>query len=359
MSNSTDKIIVGLSGGVDSSVAALLLLEQGFEVEAVFMKNWDEDDNDGVCAAEEDFKDAQKVADILKIKLHSVNFSADYWDEVFADFLAEHEKGRTPNPDILCNQKIKFKAFLDYAIKLGGAKIATGHYARIAENDGVFSLKTGVDDSKDQSYFLYLLNQAQLKKSLFPLGEISKKKVREIAAKNNLPTADKKDSTGICFIGERPFAEFLNRFLPKKPGAMIDKNQKFIKNHNGLAFYTIGQRKGLGIGGGFGDDDLPWFVAEKRLDTNELVVVQGDDPLLYNDNLIADNIHWINEKPPLPLKCFAKIRYRQSSQACIIESFDQHQIKVFFTQKQRAITSGQSVVFYQDDTCLGGAIITK
>ncbi|MDC9715149.1 MAG: tRNA 2-thiouridine(34) synthase MnmA [Gammaproteobacteria bacterium] len=350
------KIIVGLSGGVDSSVAAYMLLKQGFEVEALFMKNWEEDDKEGHCTAQQDLFDAQKVADKLGIKLHTVNFSSDYWEDVFAHFLQEHKKGRTPNPDVLCNQKIKFKAFLDYALALGADKIATGHYARIEEKNGVYQLKTGLDNNKDQSYFLHLLNQYQLSSSLFPLGEINKDEVRKIAAENGFITADKKDSTGICFIGERNFSEFLSTYLPKQQGNIIDENGQFIKHHQGLAFYTIGQRKGLEIGGGFGTSGEPWFVADKRLDSNELVVVQGDNPLLYHQCLNASNPHWITTPPIFPLECSAKIRYRQASQNCTI-SEKNGEIKVNFEQPQRAITPGQSVVFYTQDACLGGAII--
>jgi tRNA-specific 2-thiouridylase len=355
--NNPQKIIVGLSGGVDSSVAALMLLAQGFEVEALFMKNWDEDDKDGLCTAQQDLSDAQKVADKLGIKLHTINFSADYWDEVFEHFLQEHKKGRTPNPDVLCNQKIKFKVFLDYALSLGADKIATGHYARIVQYSRKYQLKMGLDETKDQSYFLHLLNQNQLEKSLFPLGDISKTDVREIAHQNGLITADKKDSTGICFIGERNFSEFLARYLPKKTGDIIDENGRFIKHHQGLAFYTIGQRKGLEIGGGYGTNE-PWFVADKCLETNELVVVQGDNPLLYHTELDASNWHWVGEIPNFPLICQAKIRYRQRSQNCTIVQ-QNNALKVVFENPQRAITPGQSVVFYQADVCLGGAIIER
>lgn len=350
------KIIIGLSGGVDSSVAALMLIEQGFEVEALFMKNWEEDDSDGHCTAEQDLSDAQKVADKLGIKLHTVNFSADYWEDVFEHFLQEHKKGRTPNPDILCNKQIKFKAFLDYALDLGADKIAMGHYARVCEENGIFQLKTGLDNNKDQSYFLHLLNQKQLSKSLFPLGEINKDEVRKIATENGFVTANKKDSTGICFIGERNFSEFLETFLPKEQGDIVDEKGQFIKHHQGLAFYTIGQRKGLEIGGGFGASGEPWFVADKRIDSNELLVVQGDNPLLYHSALNASDAHWVANEPIFPLKCTAKIRYRQASQDCTI-SLENDEIKVNFNQPQRAITPGQSIVFYSDDICLGGAII--
>mgnify|MGYP001594061139 CR=1 FL=1 len=350
------KIIVGLSGGVDSSVATLMLLEQGYDVEALFMKNWDEDDKDGHCTAEQDLSDAQKVADKLGVKLHTINFSADYWEDVFEHFLQEHKKGRTPNPDVLCNQKIKFKVFLEHALSLGADKIATGHYARISHDDGEYQLKTGLDNNKDQSYFLYLLGQEQLSKSLFPLGGISKTEVRAIANKHNLITADKKDSTGICFIGERNFSEFLQTYLPKQQGDIVDENGQFIKHHQGLAFYTIGQRKGLEIGGGFSNSPEPWFVADKRVESNEILVVQGDHQLLYHNTLNTSNLHWIGSQPNLPLNCQAKIRYRQASQDCtIIKQNDC--VKVIFKNPQRAITPGQSIVFYNDDICLGGAII--
>ena len=276
---------------------------------------------------------------------------------MFLNILSEHKKGRTPNPDVLCNQRIKFKAFLDYAKDLGAKKIATGHYARISKVNGNFFLKTGLDKIKDQSYFLHLLNQKQLSQSLFPLGEIDKTKVREIAKKNNFVNADKKDSTGICFIGKRPFADFLTTFLPKEQGNIINKNGDFIKHHNGLSFYTIGQRKGLKIGGGFSDSSEPWFVAEKILASNEIIVVQGDDPLLYHNILIANDVHWVDIAPQFPLKCSAKIRYRQASQECTVSMEDEIHLKVKFLENQRAITPGQSVVFYKDEVCLGGSVI--
>ena len=357
MKSSDKKIIVGLSGGVDSSVAAFLLLEKGFEVEALFMKNWDEDDEDEYCSASEDLADAQQVADQLGIKLHTVNFSHEYWEDVFEHFLSEHKKGRTPNPDVLCNQRIKFKAFLDYAKDLGAKKIATGHYARIAEENGKYLLKAGLDGNKDQSYFLHLLNQEQLSQSLFPLGEIDKQEVREIAKNNNFMNADKKDSTGICFIGERPFSEFLTTFLPKEKGDIIDQNCVFIKHHDRLPFYTIGQRKGLEIGGGFSNSPKPWFVADKILESNKIVAVQGDHPLLYHNSLIADDIHWIDSPTESSFSCSAKIRYRQASQRCEVTLNNDQTIKVNFIDSQRAITPGQSVVFYDGDVCLGGSVI--
>ena len=352
-----NKIIVGLSGGVDSSVAAFLLLEKGYEVEALFMKNWDEDDEDEYCSASEDLADAQQVADQLGIKLHTVNFSHEYWEDVFEHFLSEHKKGRTPNPDVLCNQRIKFKAFLDYAKDLGAKKIATGHYARIAEKNGKYLLKAGLDGNKDQSYFLHLLNQEQLSQSLFPLGEIDKQEVRKIAKNNNFLNADKKDSTGICFIGERPFSEFLTTFLPKEKGDIVDQNDTFIKHHDGLPFYTIGQRKGLEIGGGFSNSPEPWFVADKVLESNKIVVVQGDHALLYHNSLIADDIHWVDSSPIESFSCSAKIRYRQASQICKVSLNDDQTIKVDFIESQRSITPGQSVVFYDGDICLGGRVI--
>jgi len=345
--SSQNKIIVGLSGGVDSSVSAYLLLQQGFQVEALFMKNWDEDDDDEYCSASEDLADAQQVADLLGIKLHTVNFSHEYWEDVFEHFLSEHKKGRTPNPDVLCNQRIKFKAFLDYAKDLGADKIATGHYARIANENGKYFLKAGVDGNKDQSYFLHLLNQDQLSQSLFPLGEIDKKEVREIAKNQQFGNADKKDSTGICFIGERPFSEFLTTFLPKEKGDIIDQDGSFIKHHNGLPFYTIGQRKGLEIGGGFGDSQEPWFVADKLVDSNKIVAVQGNHQMLYHNSLVADDVHWIDEEPQFPINCSAKIRYRQASQECSVNIKDDGTIQVNFSDPQRAITPGQSIVFLQ------------
>jgi tRNA-specific 2-thiouridylase len=350
------KIIVGLSGGVDSSVTALLLQQQGFLVEALFMKNWEEDDIEH-CAATQDLKDAQAIADKLNIKLHKVNFSTEYWQDVFEDFISQHKKGFTPNPDVLCNQQIKFKVFLEHALNLGADKIATGHYAQIIKEDDSYQLKMAIDESKDQSYFLHLLNQYQLSKSLFPLGNINKSTVRDIAKKHHLITAEKKDSMGICFIGEKNFQPFLAQYIKPKQGNMIDKHGNFIKHHQGVAFYTIGQRKGLGIGGGFGENNAPWFVADKNIKTNELLVVQGKDELLYHKMVIVEKFHWIGKKPNLPLDCEAKIRYHQKNQKCRIEK-QQNNFKIQFVEPQRAVTLGQSLVFYKDSVCLGGGIIT-
>lgn len=350
------KVIVGLSGGVDSSVAALLLQQQGYEVEALFMKNWEEDDINGVCASEQDLADAQAIADQLNIKLHTVNFSAQYWQEVFEDFIDEHKKGRTPNPDVLCNQRIKFAFFLDHALNLGADKIATGHYADIENTNKQYQLTTAKDTNKDQTYFLHRLNQRQLSLSLFPLGKLTKPEVRTIATQHNFGTANKKDSTGICFIGEKDFRKFLATYVPIQQGDMVDEYGSFIKHHDGIAFYTIGQRKGLGIGGGFGVSGEPWFVAQKNLATNELLVVQGEHPLLYHQTIEAKNSHWITEKPVFPCHCQAKIRYRQNSQNCTITK-NTDGLTITFINKQRASTPGQSIVFYQDNICLGGAII--
>jgi len=354
-----NKIIIGMSGGVDSSVAALLLMEQGYQVEGLFMKNWEEDDTDEICSAEQDLKDANDVCKLLQIPLHTVNFSAEYWDRVFEYFLAEYRAGRTPNPDVMCNKEIKFKAFLDHAIDLGANKIATGHYARIDRKDDLYYLLKGLDSNKDQSYFLYLLGQYALSSSLFPVGELDKKEVRAIAEKNGFVNSSKKDSTGICFIGERNFREFLQTYLPAQPGKMKTPDGEIIGTHQGLMYYTLGQRQGLGIGGFQNRPEEPWYVLDKDMDNNILIVEQGHDhPLLFRNNLIADNIHWISgEKPELPISCHAKTRYRQADQACTIHSFDKNLVKVEFEQPQRAVTPGQSVVFYSGTTCLGGGII--
>ena len=358
-SASPEHIIVGLSGGVDSSVTAALLQQQGYRVEGMFMKNWEEDDSDGVCTAAEDLKDARAVSDKLGIELHAVNFASEYWDTVFSYFLTEYQAGRTPNPDVLCNKEIKFKVFLDYALSKGAAKIATGHYARIEERDGRFYLLKGRDEGKDQSYFLYTLGQKQLSRSLFPLGELEKTEVRRLAAEFDLATKDKKDSTGICFIGERDFREFLSRYLPAQPGEMRTPEGELIGTHQGLMYYTLGQRKGLGIGGRKDSDDRPWFVVGKDMAHNVLLVAQGSDhPLLYSRTLEASQLHWtLGEPPVLPKRCSAKTRYRQADHPCRITAIDEGRCRVVFDQPQWAVTPGQSVVFYDGDICLGGGII--
>lgn len=345
-------IIIGISGGVDSSVAAHLLQQQGHHVEGVFMKNWDDAD-DAFCPAAQDFVDAQAVCDKLGIPLQMVNFADEYWERVFAHFLAEYRAGRTPNPDILCNKEIKFRAFLDYARLRGADYIATGHYARRDHN----YLFKGLDANKDQSYFLHALTEEQLSRSLFPVGEITKPQVRAIAAKLGLVTHAKKDSTGICFIGERKFKNFLNEYLPAQPGEIKTIDGETIGNHDGLMFYTIGQRQGLQIGGVKGKAEAPWFVVEKDLTRNLLLVAQGDHPALYKQSLLANSVHWINRPPVYPCELHAKIRYRQLDQRCQVESVSDNQVQVTFHNAQRAITPGQSIVFYEGERCLGGGII--
>jgi len=357
--NSNIRVIVGMSGGVDSSVSALLLQEQGYQVEGLFMKNWDEDDGTDYCTAIEDLKDAQAVSDKLGIHLHTANFAAEYWDGVFEHFLAEYKAGRTPNPDILCNKEIKFKAFLDYATTLGADYIATGHYVRRADhNDQTFLLK-GLDNNKDQSYFLHAVNESKLARTLFPVGELEKPEVRRLAEQHDLITHDKKDSTGICFIGERKFTDFLKQYLPAQPGNIETDTGDIIGKHNGLMYHTIGQRQGLGIGGLKNYDESPWYVAKKDLERNVLLVVQGTkNPLLYSKSLSTLAIDWINSTPEtLPFICKAKVRYRQADQDCTIERTSNDGYIVSFTEGQRAVTPGQSIAFYQDDRCLGGGII--
>ena len=353
------RIIVGMSGGVDSSVAALLLKQKGLDVECVFMKNWD--DNAEFCSAEQDYRDALQVCNTLDLPLHTVNFTEEYKSLVFSYFLEEEKLGRTPNPDILCNQEIKFKLFLEYALSLDADHIATGHYAKIERYNGHYSLFKGADKEKDQSYFLYLLNQYALSHSLFPLGNYTKSYIREMASEANLTTSNKKDSTGICFIGERNFPEFLRQFISEKPGDILTSNGKIIGQHQGLMFYTIGQRKGIGIGGGFGKKEQPWYVAEKDLKSNQLIIVEGrDHPLLYSKNLFAGKLHWIGETPPEDgFNCMAKIRYRQIDQSCQLTLENDNTCIVSFEKDQFAITPGQSIVFFSGEECLGGGIIEK
>ena len=360
---SKKRVVVGLSGGVDSSVTAMLLKQQDYEVTGLFMKNWEDDDDDEYCSSKQDLIDAVSVADKLGIEIEAVNFSKEYKDRVFANFLSEYEAGRTPNPDILCNAEIKFKAFLDHAMSLGADLIATGHYAQVRENPlkaGSFQLLKADDGSKDQSYFLYRLNQAQLSKTLFPLGTYLKREVREMARQAGLINAEKKDSTGICFIGERPFQEFLQRYLPKKPGDIKTSEGKVVGQHDGLMYYTLGQRQGLKIGGSRESNGEPWFVAAKDMDANELIVVQGHEhALLLNDGLTASQLHWISEEDPRTNWVYAaKTRYRQPDAPCEIDALDKVNVTIKFGQKQWAITPGQSAVVYESNVCLGGGIIT-
>lgn len=355
------RVIVGMSGGVDSSVAAYLLIEQGYQVEGLFMKNWEEDDGSEYCTAKEDLADAQSVCDTLGIKLHSANFAAEYWDNVFEHFLKEYSAGRTPNPDVLCNREIKFKAFLEYASELGADFIATGHYVRKLNTEAETHLLKGLDNNKDQSYFLCEVDGSCLARSLFPVGELDKSEVRAIAARLGLSTHDKKDSTGICFIGERKFKDFLEQYLPAQPGNIETTDGDTIGSHSGLMFYTYGQRQGLGIGGLSEHDEAPWYVVDKDLARNVLLVAQGaEHELLYSRRLLASAPAWINGEPlELPLRCSAKIRYRQPDQACLLSKLADGQLQVEFERPQRAVTPGQYAVFYQDERCLGGAIIEQ
>jgi tRNA-specific 2-thiouridylase len=386
---SKQRVVVGLSGGVDSAVSAHLLKQQGHEVIGIFMKNWEDDDDDEYCSSRQDFIDAASVADVLGIEIEHVNFAADYKDRVFAEFLREYQAGRTPNPDVLCNAEIKFKAFLDHAMRLGAEKIATGHYARVREVNGraaagpsqggsrplgeqersdvgasSFQLLKGLDPLKDQSYFLHRLTQSQLSKTLFPVGELPKTEVRRIAAEIGLPNAKKKDSTGICFIGERPFREFLNRYLANKPGPIKDDRGRTVGEHVGLSFYTLGQRKGIGIGGlkergaaKGGNEHAPWFVARKDMAANTLYIVQGHDhPWLLSNTLEADDLSWVSGHAPVAGDVAAKTRYRQADAACAISS-SAERITLQFAQPQWAVTPGQSAVVYDGEVCLGGGVI--
>jgi tRNA-specific 2-thiouridylase len=347
-----ERIVVGMSGGVDSSVAALLLKQQGFDVIGLFMRNWEDD---AECPAKQDFLDVLAVADVIGIEVEAVNFAKEYKERVFSYFLREYQAGRTPNPDVLCNAEIKFKAFLDHAMNLGASRIATGHYAALRMRNNVYELIKAKDTAKDQTYFLYRLNQAQLSKSLFPLGGMVKTEVRELAKKAGLPTYAKKDSTGICFIGERDFREFLSRYLPKQPGDMETPDGRLVGKHDGLMYYTLGQRQGLGIGG----QGEPWYVAGKDLERNVLIVVQGHDhPLLLKNRLTARDLSWTSGSPPdASAHCGAKTRYRQQDAACRIESLAGDRLDLHFDSAQWAVTPGQSVVLYDGDVCLGGGVI--
>lgn len=353
------RIIVGMSGGVDSSVAALLLKQQGHEVSGLFMKNWEDDDTEDYCSSREDLVSAVAVAERIGIEIDVINFSAEYKDRVFKDFLSEYQAGRTPNPDVLCNAEIKFRAFLDHALALGADYIATGHYAQVRENEGLFQLLMAEDGTKDQSYFLYRLGQSQLAKALFPLGRLYKRDVRELARREGLPNHDKKDSTGICFIGERPFREFLSRYLPDNPGEIRTPDGKVVGRHQGLSFYTIGQRQGLRIGGRREGDGEPWYVAAKDPSANRLIAVQGhDDPALLSDRVGALDVNWISGAPP---RCHwvygAKTRYRQKDAPCTLLAATPERCLVEFAEPQWAVTPGQSVVIYESQVCLGGGII--
>lgn len=364
----TDKqrVVVGLSGGVDSAVSAWLLKKQGYEVIGIFMKNWEDDDDSEYCSSRQDWLDAASVADVIGIDIEHVNFASEYKDRVFAEFLREYQAGRTPNPDILCNAEIKFKAFLDHAMRLGAEKIATGHYARVRLNQatGRHELLKGLDPLKDQSYFLHRLNQAQLSKTMFPVGELPKTEVRRIAAEIGLPNAKKKDSTGICFIGERPFRDFLNRYISKEPGPIKDPTGRTIGEHVGLSFYTLGQRQGLGIGGvkakgaqKGGSEHEPWFVARKDVEKNTLWVVQGHDhPWLLAPSLRAEDVSWVAGQAPANTQIAAKTRYRQTDAPCSL-ALDEAGFTLRFAEPQWAVTPGQSAVLYDGEVCLGGGVI--
>ncbi len=362
-------VIVGMSGGVDSSVAAALLIDQGYQVEGLFMKNWDEDDGTEYCTARDDLLDAMQVAGALGIELHTANFASEYWDRVFSHFLEEYRAGRTPNPDILCNKEIKFRAFLDHALTLGADAIATGHYARVAhaDSDNADSLTSArllraQDNNKDQTYFLHAVNHAQFAQTLFPLGDLEKPEVRKIAEQKGFANHKKKDSTGICFIGERRFKDFLEQYLPAQPGAIENEHGEVIGEHSGLMYYTLGQRQGLGIGGRNDASESPWYAAHKDLSRNVLIAVQGHDhPLLLSDQLTTAAVDWVAGKAPAatPLRLTAKTRYRQTDQPCTVSLLNANQVHVAFDQPQRAVTPGQSVVFYDNNICLGGAVIAN
>jgi tRNA-uridine 2-sulfurtransferase len=361
---SADTVVVGMSGGVDSAVAALLLKRQGYRVIGLFMKNWEDDDDGEYCSTREDLVDAAAAADVVGVDFEAVNFAAEYKDRVFADFLREYSAGRTPNPDVLCNAEIKFKAFLDHAVALGAGHIATGHYAGVRERDGRFELLRAADAAKDQSYFLHRLTQAQLSKVMFPLAGLAKPEVRRVAQEAGLGNHAKKDSTGICFIGERPFREFLNRYLPKKPGAMLDADGRVVGEHIGLMFYTIGQRRGIGLGGMRSDraaakDGEPWFVAAKDVAANTITVVRGHDhPMLTAAGLKAREAHWIAGMPPGGTRRFgAKTRYRQTDATCLVHAAADDAFSLAFDVPQWSVTPGQSAVLYDGEVCLGGGFI--
>ncbi|MBU5593552.1 tRNA 2-thiouridine(34) synthase MnmA [Amphibacillus sp. MSJ-3] len=354
--NKNIRVVVGMSGGVDSSVTALLLKQQGYEVIGIFMKNWDDTDDDGFCTATEDYDDVIRVANQLDIPYFAVNFEKQYWDKVFTYFLEEYKAGRTPNPDVMCNKEIKFKAFLDHAMSLGADYVATGHYAQTRVNGDKVELLRGFDQNKDQTYFLNQLSSDVLKKVMFPLGHLDKSDVRRIAREHGLVTANKKDSTGICFIGERDFKSFLSEYLPAQPGRMETMSGEDKGSHDGLMYYTIGQRQGLGIGGSGG----PWFVVGKDLDRNVLLVESGDDNIyLKSDQLIAEDVNWINEPESETFDCTAKFRYRQKDSHVKVTILSDRRVRVDFKEKESAITPGQSVVFYSGDVCLGGGTINE
>lgn len=350
------RVIVGMSGGVDSSVAALLLKQQGYDVMGVFMKNWEEKDEDGVCTSTQDYEDVRAVCDQIGIPYYTVNFTKEYWDRVFSHFLEEYKKGRTPNPDVLCNREIKFRAFLDFAMKNGADAMATGHFCQLDKTGDEVKLLRGPDPNKDQTYFLYMLSQEQLRPAMFPVGHMTKAEVRQIARAHGLETAAKKDSTGVCFIGERNFKQFLKQFLPAQPGDMVAPDGKVVGRHDGLMYYTLGQRKGLGIGGM--GDGRSWFVVEKDMENNILRVCQGEDaPRLWSNMLFASQMTFIaGHAPAEEFECTAKVRYRQPDQKCRVV-MEGENARVFFEEKQRAVTPGQSVVLYDGEICLGGGII--
>src|SRR4051812_39517809 len=358
---SRKRIVVGMSGGVDSSVAALLLKQQGYDVVGLFMKNWEDDDDDEYCSSRQDLIDAVSVADRIGIEIEAVNFSAEYKERVFSEFLTEYSAGRTPNPDVLCNAEIKFRAFLDHAMSLGADSIATGHYAQTREVDGLHQLLKAEDGSKDQSYFLYRLNQTQLARTLFPLGGLYKREVREIARREGLPNHDKKDSTGICFIGERPFREFLNRYLPSNPGDIYALDGRLVGQHMGLMFYTLGQRQGLRIGGQRDGDGDAWYVVDKDMKKNRLIVVQGrDSRALYSHRLTAVQLSWISgSAAPCNWVYGGKTRYRQKDAPCAVVECSTGRCTIDFAEAQWAVTPGQSVVLYESRVCLGGGIIEQ